>query len=116
LRLYPVTGRTHQLRVHLLAVGHPVAGDRLYQLTDEEYRRWREEPDRFAGRFPLRRQALHCAGLRFRHPWTGEILRLNAPLPEDLTGFLKSLRMGRCGRLRAKEAGASTLMSTQSRR
>lgn len=62
------TGRTHQIRVHMKAIGHPLPGDFLYH------------PDfRFIGR-----QALHSAYLRFVHPVTGEPMDFSAPLPEDM--------------------------------
>lgn len=62
------TGRTHQIRVHLASVGHPLVGDDLY-----------------GGCFALgmRRHALHCGEMWFSHPVTGETLRFRAPLPAD---------------------------------
>ena len=68
------TGRTHQIRAHLLAIGNPVAGD-------PEYGR--------ARRFGLERQFLHAARLAFEHPVSGEALDLTAPLPEDLAKALR---------------------------
>jgi 23S rRNA pseudouridine1911/1915/1917 synthase len=67
------TGRTHQVRVHLSAVGHPVVGDRLYGST---------RGDR-TGR-PL----LHAASLALPHPSTGDHLRIDCPAPADLASFL----------------------------
>ena len=67
------TGRTHQIRVHMAAIGHPVVGDRQYG-----------GPVRFG----LRRQFLHAARLGFTHPITGEELDLRAPLPADLEAAL----------------------------
>ena len=69
LRLY--TGRTHQIRVHLAAVGHPLYGDPLY-----------------GGPKGLTRPALHSAFLHLRHPISGELLALSSPLPRDLQDFL----------------------------
>jgi 23S rRNA pseudouridine1911/1915/1917 synthase len=71
------TGRTHQIRVHLSHIGHAVVGDALY-----------------GGAAPLliERQALHAAELVFRHPRTKEMLRLTAPLPEDMKKLLENLR------------------------
>jgi 23S rRNA pseudouridine1911/1915/1917 synthase len=71
------TGRTHQIRVHFAAIGHPVAGDPLYSRRD-----------------PLRvgRQFLHSHRLAFLHPFTGEDLRFDAPLPADLEAVLVRLR------------------------
>lgn len=70
------TGRTHQIRVHLAAIHHPVVGDPIYG---------RPQPPRPP------RQFLHAARLEFRHPWTGEWLVFDAPLPDDLTAFLEQL-------------------------
>jgi tRNA pseudouridine32 synthase/23S rRNA pseudouridine746 synthase len=67
LALFPVTGRSHQLRVHLLAIDHPILGCPLYA------------PD--AARQALDRLALHARMLEFTHPITGERLRLEAPVP-----------------------------------
>ena len=72
LRLY--TGRTHQIRAHLAALGHPLAGDRLYGAQTEA---------------ALGRPALHAAFLRLKHPVTGETLCLESPLPEELCALLK---------------------------
>ncbi|HEX6308794.1 MAG TPA: RluA family pseudouridine synthase [Longimicrobiales bacterium] len=78
------TGRTHQIRVHLAHLGHPVVGDRTYGAHAERGmsgpdRRWAAE---LAQRVP--RQFLHAARLRFRHPRTDEELRFDSPLPRDL--------------------------------
>ena len=73
LRLLPETGRTHQLRLHLSAIGHPLAGDWLYGTEDSEL---------------IPRPALHSCALRLRHPVTGELLTLTAPLPEDMHRLL----------------------------
>jgi 23S rRNA pseudouridine1911/1915/1917 synthase len=74
----PVTGRTHQIRVHFASIGHPVVGDAVYGR--------RKCP------LPLTRQFLHARGIAFLHPRTSERMRLEAPLPEDLTKVLESLR------------------------
>jgi len=74
LRVTLETGRTHQIRAHLLAIGHPVAGDPEYG---------------HAGRHGLRRQFLHAGRLAFNHPETGEPMELTAPLPEDLVRALR---------------------------
>jgi 23S rRNA pseudouridine1911/1915/1917 synthase len=71
------TGRTHQIRVHLAAVHHPVVGDSVYG------RAQRPLPPR---------QFLHAAHLEFRHPATGEWLTFDAPLPDDLATFLATWR------------------------
>lgn len=78
------TGRTHQIRVHLAHIGHPVIGDETYGVGWERglggpTRRWVDELVR---RVP--RQFLHAAELHFEHPATGEVVHFSAPLPEDL--------------------------------
>lgn len=73
LRLIPHTGRTHQLRLHLSAIGHPLAGDWLYG---------KEDPSLIA------RPALHSYALHLQHPLTGEQLYITAPLPEDMQRLL----------------------------
>ena len=73
LRVRLETGRTHQIRVHLEAIGHPVAGDPEYG---------------GAGAFGLRRQFLHAARLAFDHPFTGERIDVSSPLPADLQAVL----------------------------
>ena len=93
LRLRPRTGRTHQLRVHLAAMQHPIVGDRLYSrrppLTRSEVEGREPEP----GEAPLiARQALHAAKLSFDHPRTGERVTFEAPLPADFERALEALR------------------------
>ena len=79
------TGRTHQVRVHLADLGHPVLGDRLYGgvAGDERIR----EVARALGR-----QALHAARLGFLHPVTGAHMSFESPLPEDMRRAIESLR------------------------
>lgn len=73
VHLIPHTGRTHQLRVHMAALGYPLLGDWLYGTEERE---------------KIARPALHSAFLRFTHPITGEKLSFEAPLPEDMARFL----------------------------
>ena len=109
LKLTPKTGRTHQIRVHLLYIKHPIVADDMYggklvypwqlassekgtkksltDLTDEEVV---SEP-------PLQepvinRVALHASALEFKHPATGEMMKFEAPLPEDMQNLLDMLR------------------------
>jgi 23S rRNA pseudouridine1911/1915/1917 synthase len=67
------TGRTHQIRVHFAAIGHPVSGDPLYGV---------------AGRYGLTRQFLHAERLSFPHPVTSEAIDVRSPLPDDLKAAL----------------------------
>jgi 23S rRNA pseudouridine1911/1915/1917 synthase len=77
LRVRLETGRTHQIRAHLRAIGHPVAGDPEYGT---------------AGRLGLERQFLHAARLRFAQPFTGDLVEVTSPLPDDLAAALERAR------------------------
>lgn len=78
IEVYPLTGRTHQIRVHLSYKGHPIVGDRIY------------------GRGPsipgLERPFLHAYSLTFKHPASGEEMTFKAPLPPELEEILQKLR------------------------
>ncbi len=74
LELTPLTGRTHQLRVHLSFLGYPIVGDKLYK-----------------GKMLLGRQFLHASQLSFDHPRTGNKMNFNSLLPEDLQNLLDKL-------------------------
>lgn len=67
IKLYPKTGRTHQLRLHLSHIGTPILGDFLYGTE-----------------IPGERTRLHCNTLRFPHPFSGKVMEITAPLPEDM--------------------------------
>jgi 23S rRNA pseudouridine1911/1915/1917 synthase len=76
LKLWPKTGRTHQIRVHLASIHHPIIGDQLY-----------------GGKSPnlkMFRQALHAHRLKLKHPISGSDLSFNAPLPPDMEIFLQT--------------------------
>jgi 23S rRNA pseudouridine1911/1915/1917 synthase len=78
IRLMPLTGRTHQIRVHMAHLGHPLVGDEVYTK--------KRNP------FAIKGQALHSASLMFTHPATGLEMKFEAPLPEDMENILKALR------------------------
>jgi 23S rRNA pseudouridine1911/1915/1917 synthase len=82
------TGRTHQIRIHLAELGHPVCGDRVYV--------HRPDNTRFADESGAPRLALHAAELGFDHPVTEQPLSWEMPLPADLEAFVERLR-GRSG-------------------
>src|SRR5262249_53033351 len=78
------TGRTHQIRVHLSAVGHPVVGDDVYG-----ERSYKEFIKKFG---PFDRYFLHATSLRFNHPTTGEVLEFHSPLPRELQKLIESIK------------------------
>ena len=74
LRLRPQTGRTHQLRVHMAYLGHPLAGDWLYGMEDKAL---------------IARPALHSYELWFTQPVTGQELHFTAPIPQDMQRLME---------------------------
>jgi 23S rRNA pseudouridine1911/1915/1917 synthase len=78
LRVELETGRTHQIRVHAAAIGHPIIGDEVYGQA-------------YCGQI-MRRQALHAAELEFTHPFSGEHVRFRAPWPDDFASLVNRLR------------------------
>ena len=79
VEMTPLTGRTHQIRVHLAHFGHPILGDHVYGLAEKEFAF-------------VKRQLLHAAVLVVTHPSTGKELRFEAPLPADFQEALKLIR------------------------
>jgi 23S rRNA pseudouridine1911/1915/1917 synthase len=77
LRIRLETGRMHQIRVHLAAIGLPVSGDPVYGIARD---------------LDLERQFLHAARLAFEHPFTGERVEVESPLPDDLASALERAR------------------------
>jgi len=78
LELFPKTGRTHQLRVHMAKVGHPIVGDDVYGPKRNE--------------FGLTGQFLHAEEIEFIHPVTGKKIYITAPMPEELKKILESIK------------------------
>lgn len=74
LACMPCTGRTHQIRVHMSYIGHPLAGDTLYGGSDTV----------------IKRHALHCGVLHFQHPITRQLLRVDSPLPSDMKALAQA--------------------------
>jgi 23S rRNA pseudouridine1911/1915/1917 synthase len=89
LEIFPKTGRTHQIRVHLSAMGHPLLGDALYGKKGGVQDPMIKECLRM-----LNRQALHACRLGLTHPRTGERIEFTAPLPKDMKDVLEWLRSG----------------------
>jgi 23S rRNA pseudouridine1911/1915/1917 synthase len=84
------TGRTHQIRVHMASVGHPVVGDALYGAPKEMRARRGRATDEGAA-ISLPRNFLHAAQLELTHPRTGERIALKSPIPPELQAFLESV-------------------------
>lgn len=83
VEVFPLTGRTHQIRVHFSALGHPIIGDDLY--GDKKLNKI------FDQQFGLKRQFLHAQSLKFVNPNTKKTLTIKAKLPQDLTATLSGL-------------------------
>ncbi len=103
------TGRTHQIRVHMASIGHPVVGDTLYgaagvlrssaaprkgsrKRNAAEREAEADAPESQPGALRLNRNFLHAAAVELSHPRTGQTLSFTAPLPGELSGFLQKLR------------------------
>src|SRR5437762_11244223 len=84
LEAEPLTGRTHQIRVHFSSIGHPVVGDTLYRAPARIRIGGREQAT-------LERNFLHAAAIEFTHPRTQQRMSFRAPLPDELQDFLRSL-------------------------
>lgn len=89
LRAMPLTGRQHQIRVHLAGIGHPVVGDLLYK-DENLFLRYQESSESGDDTLPTR-QCLHAGRVRFTHPLTGHEVLTESPLPEDFLSVLRGL-------------------------
>lgn len=86
------TGRTHQIRVHMASIGHPVVGDSLYGAPKELKRANVKAPPGTRAVITLDRNFLHATAVDFKHPRTGDAIALEIPLPAELNAFLALLR------------------------
>lgn len=96
IRLKLQTGRTHQIRVHMTFIGHPVFGDGAYSGRNQQLKALNRHQFGFAAALLnlYRRQMLHARTLGFNHPQTGARMRFESPLPDDLQALLAQLRRG----------------------
>jgi 23S rRNA-/tRNA-specific pseudouridylate synthase len=81
VELEPLTGRTHQLRIHCNLIGHPIVGDPIYASA----------ADPLTAKNNLKHHLLHAARLVFRHPATGKEVNLEAPLPKAIVDLISEL-------------------------
>ena len=88
----PMTGRQHQIRVHLSAIGHPLVGDKIYK-DEKLFLRFIKDgfTEELEKELLLPRHALHASRLSFKHPVTGIQLHIEAGMPEDLITFMKNV-------------------------
>ncbi len=99
MKLSPKTGRTHQLRVHMQYLGHPVVADSVYDgreklMLSDIHKKNENSPEILPDddRILIKRQALHAYQLEFCHPKSGQMMKFQAPLPKDFTETLEALR------------------------
>jgi len=95
LEVHPLTGRTHQIRVHLASIGHPVVGDTLYGAPSKLRISGSEERT-------LERNFLHASAISFRHPRSGKMLKFEARLPAELEQFLRRIEAIDAGPISAR--------------
>jgi 23S rRNA pseudouridine1911/1915/1917 synthase len=94
LACQPRTGRQHQIRVHLAALGHPIVGDKLYRASERQFMAFCDGgmTDELLAAFDgLPRHALHAHRLTFPHPRTGAPVTVESPLPDDLRAYVDEI-------------------------
>ncbi|MDO5575930.1 MAG: pseudouridine synthase, partial [Fibrobacter sp.] len=91
LTLRPLTGRTHQIRVHLASVGNIIVGDKLYGMDEETYVQWRSSPSEFTSGLAFPRHALHCKKLSFMHPYYRKMVSIETEIASDMKDLIKKL-------------------------
>ncbi|MCX8125334.1 MAG: RluA family pseudouridine synthase [Spirochaetes bacterium] len=89
IKAVPITGRTHQIRVHCEHIGHPILGDTLYSSRDEDFITFIQNKGAIERSFP--RCALHARMYRLYHPYLQKMIAIKAPLPHDMHTFLTQL-------------------------
>ena len=97
VRIRTFTGRRHQIRVHMAALGHPVVGDKLYGPAESHYLRFIKQgcfDETMRRELLTERQMLHAWRLRFHHPRRGGPIDVSAPLPGDMLAFLRGCGLG----------------------
>ncbi len=93
VRCSPLTGRTHQLRVHLQSIGHPIVADSVYGRRDALYLSDLTGGEHFPDEEPLlERQALHARRITIRHPRLGREMTFEAPVPDDMMRAIEAMR------------------------
>ncbi len=91
LQLHPRTGRTHQIRVHVSYIGHPIVGDRMYGGGPLYLSQLKGHANRAKGPL-ITRQALHAESIEFDHPRTAKKMKIEAPMPDDFNNTLRALK------------------------